>query len=93
MAGLKEKNPKAEWNKLQKYMEENKISLEPETTEQTQGNGQTQLSGELEDEDTVKTPSITEQNLNNADTITPESEPVPVENLPTQQPPAEEQAN
>lgn len=78
---------------LEKYMEENKISLEPETTEQTQENGQTQLSGELEDEDTVKTPSITEQNLNNADTITPESEPVPVENLPTQQPQNETPAN
>lgn len=71
---------------LEKFMEENNISLEPETEE---AQDQTQLSGELEENSEttdVKAPSITDQNLNNTDTLNPETEPVNLENVVTEEP-------
>ncbi len=73
---------------LEKYMEENDISLEPETAKKTQGGTQTETAT---DAAKVSAPSITEQNLSNTDTVTPDSQPVEVNNVPTEQTPEETQ--
>ncbi|GIK84513.1 MAG: hypothetical protein BroJett025_11350 [Patescibacteria group bacterium] len=65
---------------LEKFMEENDISLEPETEESAQTGSQ---AGEEATE--LSAPSITEQNLNNSDTVTPDAEPVEVDNLSDEQ--------
>lgn len=64
---------------LEKYMEDNNISLEAEVEEtpqqQTEETTETQLSA----------PSITEQNLNNSDTLTPSSEPIEINEAPEEE--------
>jgi tetratricopeptide (TPR) repeat protein len=69
---------------LEAYMEENDISLEPETEEEVLESGE-------------GTPTITEQNLNNTDTVTPSDEPVELNTLPltddTASPSATQQEN
>lgn len=73
-------------SELEKFMEENNISLEPEAeeTEKT-----TPLSGELQEGSGVQTPSITEQNLNNADVVNTQTDTVDINDV-VNQPPAEE---
>lgn len=65
---------------LEKYMKDNKISLEPET----QNSAQTDATGTNEESSQPTTPSITEQNLNNTNTVTPTSQPVELDNLDAQ---------
>jgi len=65
---------------LEKYMKDNNISLEApkeETAPTTGANAQQATEGETK----LSAPSITEQNLNNTNTVNPDSEPVDVNNL------------
>ncbi len=61
---------------LEKYMADNKISLEPEKVDEKAPAG-TQTE-ETTEETRLSAPSITEQNLNNTNTVTPNAEPVEI---------------
>jgi hypothetical protein len=67
---------------LEKYMKENNISLEAPKEEAVIPESET--AAEAEGETKLSAPSITEQNLNNSDTVTPDSEPVEVQDVPAE---------
>ena len=69
----------AKIEELEKYMADNKISLEPEKVD------------EAAPVETQTAPSITEQNLNNTDTVTPDTEPVELDITPTETAPEQPQ--
>lgn len=73
---------------LEKYMQDNNISLEPESEEAV---GEVVPENSDDSQETkLSAPSITEQNLNNTNTLTPDSEPVEVNQVPTENLPEEE---
>ena len=79
---------------LEKFMEENNISLVAEETDATQpADGQVMEGDAMEQDGTaLSAPSIIEQNLNNTNTLNPDAEPVSVENIPEPTPePANEE--
>ena len=74
---------------LEKYMQDNNISLEPEEVTQEEP-GQQQVQTGTQDETATETrlsaPSITEQNLNNTDTLNTNSEPVELNQEESEEP-------
>lgn len=79
---------------LEKFMEENNISLVAEETDATQPAAGQVMEGDAMEQDgtALSAPSIIEQNLNNTNTLNPDAEPVSVENIPEPTPePANEE--
>lgn len=71
---------------LEKFMKDNNISLEAETEQTNPPTTTGTNSDETETTSDLSAPSITEQNLNNTDTVNPTAEPVELDELDNLEP-------